>query len=104
MPSESEIRKKAIGELTREKWLTWFPPKVKYKQADVFGIIDILAWKRRRQRNIQLTTVSNLSTRKKKIIDFLKKNKIGFPIELWAWHSREKRFKKEKIKIKIKRA
>lgn len=104
MAKESLIRKKAIEELAKEKWLTWFPPKVKYKQADVFGIIDILAWKGRKQRNIQLTTISNLSTRKKKIIDFLKNNKIGFPIELWAWRSREKRFKKEKVKIKIKEA
>ncbi|PIP25018.1 MAG: hypothetical protein COX34_00940 [Candidatus Nealsonbacteria bacterium CG23_combo_of_CG06-09_8_20_14_all_36_12] len=103
MPKENYIRKKAIEELEGAGWITWFGPKIKFKQNDVFGIIDVLALKGKRQKNIQLTTLSNVSTKRKKITNFLKKNKVEMTVEIWGWNSKKKRFKREKINIKIRR-
>jgi len=97
MAKETEIRKKAIEKLQTDGWITWFAPKVKFKQTDVFGIIDLLALKGKKKKNIQLTTLSNLSARRKKITGFLKKNKIEMTVEIWAWNGIKKQFKKEKI-------
>jgi len=66
MSKEAEIRKKAIEELETDGWITWFAPKVKFRQTDVFGIIDLLALKGKSKKNIQLTTLSNISARRKK--------------------------------------
>jgi len=103
MAKEKLIRKKAIEILRRDKWVVWFAPKVKFKQTDVFGIIDLLALRGRQRKNIQLTTLPNVSTKRKKIINFLKKNKVELPVEIWSWNSRKKEFKKERINIKIKK-
>jgi hypothetical protein len=97
MVKEAEIRKKAIEELQSDGWITWFAPKVKFKQTDVFGIIDLLALKGKNKKNIQLTTLSNVSTRRKKIANFLKKNKVQMTVEIWAWSKKKKQFKKERL-------
>ena len=73
---EAEIRKKAIEILRSDKWIVWYAPKVKYKQTDVFGIIDVLALKGKQKKNIQLTTLPNVSGRRKKIKVFEKKKLI----------------------------
>jgi len=103
MPKEAFIRKKAIKILTDKKWIYWYPAKVKYKQNDIFGIIDLLAIKGRLKKNIQLTTLSNISARRKKIINFLETFKVELPVEIWAWDQKKKEFRKEKINIKIKK-
>ncbi|MCJ7786659.1 hypothetical protein MUP06_00375 [Patescibacteria group bacterium] len=97
MSSEAQIRKKAIEELQADGWITWFAPKVKFHETDIFGIIDLLALKGRKQKNIQLTTLPNISTRRKKIISFLKKHKVEPPVEIWAWSNKKKSFRIEKI-------
>ena len=94
---ESEIRKKAIEKLRVDGWITWFAPKVKFQQTDIFGIIDLLALKGRKKKNIQLTTLSNVSGRRKKITSFLKNNKIQMTVEIWAWSKKKKQFKIEKF-------
>ena len=103
MAKESLIRKKAIEILRQEGWITWFGPKVRFQQTDIFGIIDLMALKGRRQKNIQLTTLPNVSARRKKIINFLKKNKVELLVEIWAWNSRKKEFKKERVNIRLKK-
>ena len=102
MPTEQFIRKKAIKILNDNHWICWFAPKVKFRQTDVFGIIDLIALRGKKQKNIQLTTLSNISTRRKKIITFFKKNKVRLPIEIWAWSGKKKGFKKEKINLRVK--
>jgi len=97
MPKEAVIRKKAVEILRKKNWITWYAPKVKFHETDVFGIIDLLALKGRRQKNIQLTTLPNVSAKRKKITNFLKKNKIQMTVEIWAWNSSKKFFKFEKI-------
>lgn len=103
MPKEAVIRKKAIEILEEAGWITWYPSKVKFKQNDIFGIIDLLAIKGGEQKNIQLTTLPNISTKRKKITNFLKKFKVELPVEIWAWSKKQKEFRKEKINLKIKK-
>jgi len=100
MAKETVIRKKAIQILRGEGWVTWFAPKVKYQQTDIFGIIDLLALKGRKQKNIQLTTLPNVSSKRKKITTFLKKFKVLLPVEIWAWSNKKRCFKIEKINSK----
>lgn len=98
MPKEAEIRKKAIKILAEEGWITWYAPKAKFRSNDVFGIIDILALKGSKKKNIQLTTLPNVSARRKKITNFLKKFRVELSVELWAWDQGKKEFRKEKIR------
>jgi len=95
MAKETEIRKKAIQELTSKGWVTWYPSKVRYKQNDIFGIIDLLALKKKKMRYIQLTTLPNVARQRKKILNFFKKRKVELPVEIWAWLERKKKFKTE---------
>jgi len=103
MAKESEIRKKATQKLDKEKFIYWYPAKVRFKQNDIFGIFDIICFRKKigKLKFIQLTTLSNLSTRRRKINSFLKKNKINSSfrakIEIWAWNNRNQTFKIEKI-------
>ena len=98
---EAEIRKRAIKILTDKNWICWYPSRARYKQNDIFGIIDLLAVKGKKIKKIQLTTLSNISTKRKKITNFLKKNKIEMTVEIWAWSRKRREFKKEKINVKI---
>jgi len=96
---EAEIRKKAVEKLKKKNWIIWYPAKIKFKQNDIFGVFDLICWKKKTSKIkfIQLTTKANLSTREKKIQKFLKKN--GVPkrnflnIEAWGWSKKEKIFK-----------
>jgi len=104
MPKEAQIRKKVVEILEKNNWIVWYPSKVKYQQNDIFGIIDLLAIKGKKKKNIQITTISNISARRKKITDFIKKSKVELPVEIWAWDQKKKVFKEEKIDIKIKKS
>lgn len=105
MPREAEIRKKAVGILEEEKWVYWYPPKVRFKQNDIFGVFDMVCCQKKtgNLKFIQLTTVSNLSTRRKKIQNFFKENKVNSKksfsagIEIWAWAKKKREFKVEII-------
>lgn len=103
MPKESVLRKKVVEILEKNGWITWYPSKTKYKQNDIFGIIDLLAIKGRQKKNIQITTSSNTAERRKKIVNFLKNFKIEMLVEIWSWNQKKKMFKKEKINIKLKK-
>ncbi len=103
MPKESVIRKKVIEILEKERWITWHPCKIRFKQNDIFGIIDLLAVRGRQKKNIQITTSTNTSVRRKKITAFLKKFKVEMPVEIWSWNQKQKKFKKEKVNIKLKK-
>lgn len=104
MAKEAEIRKKVIQILEKEGWVVWYPPKVKYRQTDIFGIIDLLALRKNEGKNIQLTTLPNISTKRKKIINFLKKFKVEISVEIWAWDQKKRKFRKEEISVKLKKA
>lgn len=95
MAKESETRKKAVQELKNKRWVVWYPAKVRFKQNDIFGIIDLQALKGRKLRHIQLTTPPNVARQRKKILSFFKKKRVKLPVEIWAWLKKEKKFKKE---------
>ena len=94
---EAEIRKRAIKILNDKNWICWYPSKARFKQNDIFGIIDLLAIKKKKMKKIQLTTLPNVSAKRKKITNFLKKNKVELSVEIWAWSNKKKSFKIEKI-------
>lgn len=95
MAREAEIRKKAIQQLIIKGWLTWHPSKVRYKQNDIFGIIDLLALRKNKMRYIQLTTPPNLARQRKKILSFFRKKGVKLPVEIWVWIKKKKGFKTE---------
>lgn len=69
---ESYIRQRAVKILESQDFIVWYPAKVMYKENDVFGIYDLIAVNNEGVRWIQLTTLSNISARKKKILDKIK--------------------------------
>ncbi len=103
MPKEAEIRKKAIQILNKGGWITWHPSRARFKQNDIFGIIDLMAVKKKRMKKIQLTTLSNLSVKRKKIANFLEKNKVEMTVEIWAWNGKKKVFKREMVGLPKRR-
>ncbi len=83
--------------LEDDGWVCWFPPKVKFRESDVFGIIDVLALKGKNKKNIQLTTLPNISAKRKKIRSFLERTKVQPTVEIWAGEKKRRKFKKEKV-------
>ncbi len=98
MPKDEVIRKKAIEILTETKWVSWYAPKVKFHETDIFGIADLICCSKKELRLIQLTTVSNISARRNKIKACLKKSKMDIPIEIWGWNGKKREFKKEIVR------
>ena len=94
---EALLRKKATQLLKNEGWVVWFPKKVKFWETDIFGVYDILAVRKNKLRFIQITTLPNLSARRKKIQNFLIPNEVNIPSEIWAYDKKKKKFKIEKV-------
>lgn len=103
MAKEQFIRKKAVELLEKEGFVYWYPAKVRFKQNDIFGVFDLVCWRKRttKIKFLQLTTLANFSARKKKINDFLRKNrfprKAAVGIEVWGWNQRKKEFRIETV-------
>ena len=103
MAKESFIRKKAIQILEKQRWVIWWPSRAIFKQNDIFGIFDLICLRKKvgSLKFVQLTTLSNLSTRRKKIKKFLKENQLSSKslaeIEIWGWNKNKKEFKVELI-------
>ena len=95
MAKEVETRKKAVQELTDRGWLTWYPAKVRYKQNDIFGIIDLLALRRKKMKYIQLTTLPNVARQRKKILSFFKKKGVKLQVEIWVWSKKRKNLRQK---------
>jgi hypothetical protein len=93
---EAEIRKRALEILNKEKWVCWFPKKVRFHETDIWGIADLICCQKKKIKLIQLTTLSNVSRKRKKITSFLKKFKVELPIEIWAYSKKNKKFIIEK--------
>jgi hypothetical protein len=101
MAKEALIRKKAVDILEKEGYVYWYPAKVKFKQNDIFGVFDLVCWKKETTniKFLQLTTLPNFSARRRKIRDFLTRNKIPqkvlVDIEVWGWNQAKKVFRRE---------
>jgi len=91
--TEIQIRKKALERLTKQHWVSWYPPRVRWrKEQDIFGVFDLIAVKTGKVRFIQLTTWHNIRAREKKVKDFLTKNELYLHSEIWGWKEKEKNF------------
>jgi len=103
MAKESLIRKKAVEILEKEGFVYWYPAKVRFKQNDIFGVFDLVCWRKKTTdiKFLQLTTLPNFSARKKKIKAFLEKNrfpqKVSVGIEIWGWNQGKKEFRREEV-------
>jgi hypothetical protein len=103
MPKEAQIRKKAVEILESKGFVYWYPAKVKFKQNDIFGVFDLVCWRKKSSniKFIQLTTCSNLSARRKKVNFFLKENliptKMPVGVEIWGWNQKKGEFKIEEV-------
>ena len=75
------------------------PARVKYYDNDILGFADVICVsKDKGVFFVQLTTLSNMSARKKKIMGVLKgKPKLDCWIEIWGWNARKKEFKVVKM-------
>jgi len=94
---EATIRKKAIELLTAEGWVCWYPKKVKFQETDIFGVFDLICARGSEIKLIQLTTLPNLSARRRKIRRFLKEHNLQLKYEIWAYSKKNRRFKIEKL-------
>lgn len=96
---EYQIRKEFKKIAKHNKWICWYPVRVRYHQCDIFTIADTICFTAEGIKLIQLTTTSNLSARRKKIKKFLKKIlfDIDCLIEVWAYDSQKHIFKIETI-------
>lgn len=93
---EAVIRKKAITELEAEGYTCWCPAKARYQETDIFGVFDTICAKGTEIRFIQWTTSSNMSARKKKVSDFLKRTGVAIMGEVWGLNPK-KEWRKERV-------
>lgn len=103
MAKEALIRKKAVAILESEGFVYWYPAKVRFKQNDIFGVFDLVCWKKKttKIKFLQLTTLPNFSARRKKIREFLDRNrfpqKVLVDIEVWGWNQAKQEFRRETV-------
>ena len=82
---ESESRKILINLWEDKGWVLWYPQKVRWKkEIDIFGVFDLIAVKGNKIIFIQLTSVSNIRAREKKVRKFLEKNDVSVYAEIWG--------------------
>jgi len=96
--TEAKIRALALEKIRKEKGVPWFPKKVKWHETDAWGVFDILIiYPPSNFVPIQITSRSNMSARKKKILNFFNKFKISIYCEVWGWDKKIKEFKIQHI-------
>lgn len=85
---EKIIKKHAVARLKAGGWVCWAPAKVRFYENDIFGVFDVICWREQYLTFIQLTSVSNIRTRERKVRRFLEKNKLTIPsavyVEIWG--------------------
>ena len=93
MPQEATIRKKVIAEL--KGWHCWYPSRSRFKkEIDIAGVWDLVCFKKNEvPRFIQLTTSSNISARKKKVLAFTDKVQPTVWSEIWGYRKKTKDFR-----------
>jgi len=97
---EAVIRKKAIEELNNNGWSCWYPYKSQWaKESDIFGVYDLICVHHdyRDPLFIQLTTLSNVSARRKKVKTFLDQTRVDLRSEIWGWDAKNKNFRKIRL-------
>ena len=95
---ERDVRKKALEVLTGEDYISWYPSPVRWKkEIDIFGVFDLICCRKSSIKFIQLTSFPNIRAREKKILAFLKPNKIKLNSEVWGYNQKKRKFKIVKV-------
>lgn len=103
--TENDLKIIAKKEIERRGWIAWWPPKVKFYERDIFGCFDfvVLTDSLSSPVFVQMTTLSNLSHRREKIIKFFHENNRvwflagHFHAYIWAYDGRKGKF--EEIRV-----
>ena len=90
---EAVIRKKVVEILKGEGFVCWYPAKVRFKENDIFGVFDLVCCKGSKVRFIQLTTLSNIRARERKVNDFLLRTHSYLNAEIWGYDKKNKKFR-----------
>lgn len=92
--TESQIKKRAVEIFEERGWFWWFPVKSKWgKEKDIFGVFDCIVVIGGFPSFIQLTTLSNVSARRRKIENFVFETHFKSPRAIWAWDKKKGAFK-----------
>ena len=95
--TEYQIKQKAKEICKQNKWLYYAPPKTRFQHSDIFNIADCLIWREEGIILVQLTTLSNLSARRRKIKKIMENISFSCPTQIWAYDKTRKVFKIENI-------
>ena len=92
---EGQIKTKAKEKILKQGGIVWFVSPVKYKaEIDIFGAFDgIIIYPPGNIVFIQLTTISNIRAREKKINQFLRRTRTSLYSEIWAYDKKLKDFR-----------
>ncbi len=104
----SSVKEKELKLKLKEKLgkygLLWFPPKVRFYECDIFGVYDCLFFSADEVYFIQLTTLTNLSHRRKKIVSKFNQPYGDFILtkpprnsQIYAWDEKNNNFKIENV-------
>lgn len=99
---ERDIRNKAVELFKNSGHITWFAPKIKWHSTDIFGIFDLVVVSRNTHETwfVQLTDITNLAHRRKKIIDYFVEHNVVIPNSfIFAWDHKKNDFKKVRVDI-----
>lgn len=102
---ENDIYKILKIDLEKNGWIIWKSPSFKKMRWDIFGVFDLICVSNKEIfcenneiRFIQFTSLPNLSARRNKIKEFLKKNKIFLNnCYIYAYDKKKSIFRIEKI-------
>ena len=94
--NEKNLRLK-IKEKLSKYGLLWFPAKVKFYENDIFGVYDCVFFNGFDVYFIQITTLSNLSHRRKKIQSKFYGKQIPKNSQIYAWDDKINNFKIENL-------
>lgn len=92
---EKEIKQKLKDKLGKYGVL-WFPAHVRYYNNDILGAFDCVYFAGNEVYFIQITTLTNLSHRRRKI-NFIFDNKPPRNSQIYAWDDTNQCFKIENI-------
>ena len=101
--TEAKLVRKLVIELKRQhlpmRFIWWKSPSYKRMSWDIFNIYDILVvFSHGSVHLIQVTTLTNLSHRRRKIQKFFRDNNFIIPNSfIYAWDQKKEEFKIEEV-------
>ena len=95
--TENELFTLAKSLMDATGWTYWFPKRT-WGERDIAGIFDFISFKGSHLRLVQITTISNVSHRVKKIKKFCAAHNLRIETAwIWGWDEKIKRFRFFKI-------